>query len=183
MAPDIRAARSAGESRRTELQSRRSPCRHSRRITPATLRTRLRRRRLQLRTKSRYAGAIRELDNGANRGAGPAELTPTELLTVTTIAYLQPATRAELSRLIGKEVSRDIIGRLKGLDLIAARPRPVREYSRGLAPMKLYAAGSDSFLKHLAAGTFVASLTSSFIGATLGREALKQRSRPGSFAA
>jgi segregation and condensation protein B len=76
----------------------------------------------QLRTKSRYAGAIRALDNGA-RDAGPPELTPTELLTVTTIAYLQPATRAELSRLIGKEVSRDIIGRLKSLDLIAAGPR------------------------------------------------------------
>ncbi|ATQ70828.1 transcriptional regulator (plasmid) [Methylosinus trichosporium OB3b] len=76
----------------------------------------------QLRTKSRYAGAIRALGNGA-RDAGPPELTPTELLTVTAIAYLQPATRAELSRLIGKEVSRDIIGRLKSLDLIAAGPR------------------------------------------------------------
>jgi segregation and condensation protein B len=76
----------------------------------------------QLRTKARYAGAIRALDNGA-KDAGPPELTPTELLTVTTIAYLQPATRAELSRLIGKEVSRDIIGRLKSLDLIAAGPR------------------------------------------------------------
>jgi len=76
----------------------------------------------QLRTKARYADAIRALNNGA-RDAGPPELTPTELLTVTTIAYLQPATRAELSRLVGKEVSRDIIGRLKGLDLIAAGPR------------------------------------------------------------
>jgi chromosome segregation and condensation protein ScpB len=76
----------------------------------------------QLRTKSRYAGAIRALDNGAGDG-GPPELTPTELLTVTTIAYLQPATRGELSRLVGKEVSRDIIGRLKRLDLIAAGPR------------------------------------------------------------
>jgi segregation and condensation protein B len=76
----------------------------------------------QLRTKARHAGAIRALNNGA-RAAGPPELTPTELLTVTAIAYLQPATRAELSRLIGKEVSRDIIGRLKGLDLIAAGPR------------------------------------------------------------
>ena len=76
----------------------------------------------QLRTKPRYADAIRALDNGA-KDAGPPELTPTELLTVTTIAYLQPATRAELSRLIGKEVSRDIIGRLKSLDLIAAGPR------------------------------------------------------------
>jgi len=34
--------------------------------------------------------------------------------------------------------------------------------------MKLYAAGSDSFLKHLAAGIFVAIFTSSFSGATLG---------------
>jgi segregation and condensation protein B len=76
----------------------------------------------QLRTKARYADAIRALNNGA-RDAGPPELTPTELLAVTTIAYLQPATRGELSRLLGKEVSRDIIGRLKSLDLIAAGPR------------------------------------------------------------
>jgi len=76
----------------------------------------------QLRTKPRYADAIRALDNGA-KDAGPPELTPTEILAVTTIAYLQPATRAELSRLVGKEVSRDIIGRLKSLDLIAAGPR------------------------------------------------------------
>jgi chromosome segregation and condensation protein ScpB len=66
--------------------------------------------------------SYRALDNGA-QDAGPPELTPTELLTVTAIAYLQPATRGELSRLVGKEVSRDIIGRLKGLDLIAAGPR------------------------------------------------------------
>ena len=71
----------------------------------------------QLRTKSRYARAIRALDDGA-RDAGPPELTPTELLTVTAIAYLQPATRAEISRLAGKEISRDVIGGLKRLDLI-----------------------------------------------------------------
>ena len=76
----------------------------------------------QLRTKARYADAIRALNNGA-RDAGPPELTPTEILAVTAIAYLQPATRAELSRLAGKEVSRDVIGRLKSLDLIAAGPR------------------------------------------------------------
>jgi chromosome segregation and condensation protein ScpB len=76
----------------------------------------------QLRTKPRYAGAIRALGNGA-KDSSPPELTPTELLAVTTIAYLQPATRAELSRLIGKEVSRDIIARLRSLDLVAAGPR------------------------------------------------------------
>ena len=76
----------------------------------------------QLRTKARHAGAIRAL-GGAARDAGPPELTPTELLAVTAIAYLQPTTRGELSRLVGKEISRDTIGRLKSLDLIAAGPR------------------------------------------------------------
>ncbi len=76
----------------------------------------------QLRTKPRYADAIRALGNGAS-DAGPPELTPTELLAVTAIAYLQPATRAEISRLAGKEISRDVIGGLKRLDLIAAGPR------------------------------------------------------------
>ena len=61
-------------------------------------------------------------NNGA-RDAGPPELTPTELLAVTAIAYLQPATRAELSQLAGREISRDVIGSLKALDLIAAGPR------------------------------------------------------------
>ena len=83
----------------------------------------------QMRTKARYADAIRALNIGA-RDAGPPELTPTELLTVTTIAYLQPATRAELSRLVGKEVSRDTIGRLKSLDLIAAGPRDLPDIER-----------------------------------------------------
>ena len=65
---------------------------------------------------------IRVLNNGA-RDAGPPQLTPTELLSVTVIAYLQPTTRAELSRLAGREISRDVIGRLKALGLIAAGPR------------------------------------------------------------
>ncbi|MBM3655085.1 MAG: SMC-Scp complex subunit ScpB [Alphaproteobacteria bacterium] len=34
------------------------------------------------------------------------------------MAYLQPATRAELSRLAGKEISRDVIGALKRHGLI-----------------------------------------------------------------
>ena len=58
------------------------------------------------------------LSSGDLRDAGAPELTPTEILAVTAIAYLQPATRAELSRLAGKEISRDVIGRLKRLDLI-----------------------------------------------------------------
>ncbi|MBY6241436.1 SMC-Scp complex subunit ScpB [Methylosinus sp. Sm6] len=72
----------------------------------------------QLRTRPRFARAIRAAGLGALRDAGAPELTPTELLALTAIAYLQPATRAELSRLAGREISRDVIGRLKRLDLI-----------------------------------------------------------------
>ena len=72
----------------------------------------------QLRTKPRFSDAIRAVSSGDLRDAGAPELTPAELLAVTAIAYLQPATRAELSRLAGKEISRDVVGRLKRLDLI-----------------------------------------------------------------
>ena len=72
----------------------------------------------QFRTRSRFAGAIRAAGAGMLRDAGAPELTPTELLALTAIAYLQPVTRAELSRLAGREISRDVIGRLKRLDLI-----------------------------------------------------------------
>ena len=72
----------------------------------------------QLRTKPRFSAAIRAANAGELRDASLPELTPTELLAVTAIAYLQPATRAEISRLAGKEISRDVIGGLKRLDLI-----------------------------------------------------------------
>ncbi len=72
----------------------------------------------QLRTKPRFSAAIRAANAGELRDASIHELTPTELLAVTAIAYLQPATRAEISRLAGKEISRDVIGGLKRLDLI-----------------------------------------------------------------
>jgi len=74
----------------------------------------------QLRTKPRFAEAIRATSSGTARDAGLPELTPTELLTVTAIAYLQPATRAEISRFAGREISRDVIARLKRLDLVDA---------------------------------------------------------------
>ena len=66
------------------------------------------------------------------RHAGAPELTPTEILVVTAIAYLQPATRAELSELAGKEISRDVIGALKRHGLIdgALRaPEPVAPFA------------------------------------------------------
>lgn len=51
------------------------------------------------------------------RDSGAPELTPTDLLALTAIAYLQPAIRAELARLAGREISRDV-GPLKRLVLI-----------------------------------------------------------------
>jgi segregation and condensation protein B len=76
----------------------------------------------QHRTRPRYANAIRSLGR-VNKDASAPALTATENLVVTAIAYLQPVTRAELSRLLGKEVSRDTIARLKRLDLVGAGPR------------------------------------------------------------
>jgi segregation and condensation protein B len=48
-----------------------------------------------LRTKARSAGAIQVASIGELRDAGAPELTPTELLAVTAIAYLKPATRGK----------------------------------------------------------------------------------------
>ena len=87
----------------------------------------------QLRTKPRFALAIRVASGGDLRDAGAPELTPTEILAVTAIAYLQPATHAELSSVVGKEISRDVIGALKRHGLIDgafARRSPAR-----LSPM------------------------------------------------
>jgi len=72
----------------------------------------------QLRTKPRFAGAIRAANGGTLCDAGAPELTPAELLAVTAIAYLQPVTRGEASKLAGKEISRDVIGALKRYGLI-----------------------------------------------------------------
>jgi chromosome segregation and condensation protein ScpB len=55
----------------------------------------------QHRTRPRYADAIRA-PGRVNKDASAPALTATENLVVTAIAYLQPVTRAELSRLLGR---------------------------------------------------------------------------------
>ena len=47
-----------------------------------------------------------------------AELTKTETFALTAIAYLQPVTRGEISKLAGREISRDVIAALKRHGLI-----------------------------------------------------------------
>jgi segregation and condensation protein B len=70
-----------------------------------------------LRTKTRFAPAIRAAHPGLG-GDGVAELTRTETFALTAIAYLQPVTRGEISRLAGREISRDVIASLKRRGLI-----------------------------------------------------------------
>ena len=69
-----------------------------------------------LRTKTRFAPAIRAAHPGL--GGDIAELTRTETFALTAIAYLQPVTRGEISRLAGREISRDVIASLKHHGLI-----------------------------------------------------------------
>ena len=45
---------------------------------------------------------------------------------LAAIAYYQPIARAELSEFFGREVSRDLIGGLRAMGLIAAGPRSPR---------------------------------------------------------
>jgi segregation and condensation protein B len=70
-----------------------------------------------LRTKTRFAPAIRAAHPGLGRD-DVAQLTRTETFALTAIAYLQPVTRGEISKLAGREISRDVIAALKRHGLI-----------------------------------------------------------------
>jgi chromosome segregation and condensation protein ScpB len=77
----------------------------------------------QHRTKKGFADAIHA---AAGSGAGVRPLSRSESLVLMAIAYFQPIARAELSEFFGKEVSRDLIGGLRAMGLIAAGPRSPR---------------------------------------------------------
>ncbi|KFI26087.1 segregation and condensation protein B [Haematobacter missouriensis] len=74
----------------------------------------------QFRTKPQHAAAIRA---ARKEGEGGRDLTPNEALVLTIIAYMQPVTRGAIARLMGREVSRDLIARLHRQNLIARGPR------------------------------------------------------------
>ncbi|PSM16262.1 SMC-Scp complex subunit ScpB, partial [Nitratireductor sp. StC3] len=71
-------------------------------------------------TRPAYADAIRAAVGTSERAIN---LSDSEVLVLMCIAYFQPITRAELSTFFGKEVSRDLIGHLRGAGLIASGPR------------------------------------------------------------
>lgn len=74
----------------------------------------------QFRTRPAYAEAIAAAHALPERRL---ELTRTEMMVLVSIAYHQPVTRAGVSEILGREVSRDVIGALRDKDMIAAGPR------------------------------------------------------------
>lgn len=73
-----------------------------------------------LRSRPRYADAIRV---AADRGAQGVDLSAFEAAVLAAVAYHQPLTRAGLKDIFGKDISRDLIGRLRTHDLITTGPR------------------------------------------------------------
>jgi segregation and condensation protein B len=75
----------------------------------------------QHRTRSRYAGAI-QASAAPTRGAATM-LSEFEAMVLMAVGYFQPVTRGELSKIFGKEVSRDTIASLRDAGFLASGPR------------------------------------------------------------
>jgi hypothetical protein len=75
--------------------------------------------------------AVRRDDPGiaAPTRGGAAALSEFEAMVLMAVGYFQPVTRGELSKIFGKEVSRDVIG-LTGCRVSSARGRAVRRRAR-----------------------------------------------------
>ena len=75
------------------------------------------------RTRPAYAPAIRA---AADVGDQLLDLSEFDVAVLATIAYHQPITRDGLKDIFGKEISRDLIGRLHARALIGTGPRSPR---------------------------------------------------------
>ncbi|ARS66002.1 segregation and condensation protein B [Sinorhizobium meliloti] len=75
----------------------------------------------QYRSRSVYAPAIRA--SQVPTRSGGARLLEHEAAVLMAIAYLQPVTRGELSKIFGKEVSRDTIASLRDAGFLVSGPR------------------------------------------------------------
>ena len=75
------------------------------------------------RTKTQFADAIKA---AADLGEQSLAFTEMEMGVLCAIAYHQPIDRAGLADIFGKEVSRDLLARLRYKDLIASGPRSPR---------------------------------------------------------
>ncbi len=76
-----------------------------------------------LRTRPTYAAAIRA---AADVGDQDLDLREYDVAVLAAIAYHQPITRDGLKDIFGKEISRDLIGRLHARGLIRTGPRSPR---------------------------------------------------------
>ncbi len=75
------------------------------------------------RTKTQFADAIKA---AADLGDQSLAFTEMEVGVLCAIAYHQPIDRAGLKDIFGKDVSRDLLARLRFKDLIASGPRAPR---------------------------------------------------------
>lgn len=75
------------------------------------------------RTRTRFAAAIKAVTNQVERSL---EFTEMELAVLCAVAYNQPIDRSGLADIFGKEVSRDLLARLRHWGLIATGPRAPR---------------------------------------------------------
>lgn len=76
-----------------------------------------------LRSRSSYSGVIRAASEVSDKDLG---LREADLAVLAAIAYHQPITRDGLKNIFGKDISRDLIGRLSRHGLIATGPRAPR---------------------------------------------------------
>jgi segregation and condensation protein B len=76
-----------------------------------------------LRTRAAYAPVIRA---AAETGEQALNLTEVDLAVLAAIAFHQPISRDGLKDIFGKEISRDLIGRLAERNLIGTGPREPR---------------------------------------------------------
>ncbi|MGR3512061.1 MAG: SMC-Scp complex subunit ScpB [Paracoccaceae bacterium] len=76
-----------------------------------------------LRTRPAYAAAIR---TAADLGDQDLDLREYDVAVLAAIAYHQPITRDALKDIFGKDISRDLIGRLHARGLIGTGPRSPR---------------------------------------------------------
>jgi segregation and condensation protein B len=76
-----------------------------------------------LRTRPAYAPAIRA---AADLGDQELDLREFDVAVLAAIAYHQPIAREGLKEIFGKEISRDLIGRLHARNLITTGPRAPR---------------------------------------------------------
>jgi segregation and condensation protein B len=76
-----------------------------------------------LRTRTAYALVIRAAANVSDQAL---DLNEFDVAVLAAVAYHQPVTRDGLKDIFGKEISRDLIGRLHAQKLIATGPRSPR---------------------------------------------------------